>query len=559
MADNGGVHTNAGIPNKAAFLIAAGGVHPGSGVQVFAIDGSMPHLFFATMVSLPSGASFLDARNLTVAKAIAHGYSIHDICQVRNAYYAVGLGNPDVDCNGVEDDNDEDGDGWVFGADNCEGIFNPAQVDADGDGLGPPCDPDDNGNFILDWMEKTCPDGHLTYTWLPCDPNDVDDDGIENDDDNCPEHPNPGQENVDPSVDNLGDACDPDVDGDGWSNDDDNCPFTANSDQANGDGDGAGDACDKCPVTYDVTAWTAGFLGDPVPYQPDGDGDGLPDACDGSWDPLVSGEGSMDAASPLEPDGNRYEIEAVVGDHPYLRMPIPVCGEDDSPDWLAPGTREKIVLAGLPEGIRAWVAQDDGISVGSARPGPDGQWIPFRPQGGRAYFLTMGVFGQEPGTRASFEISLECLLFESPVPPRATMTPAQTPTPTPTPSVGLAAPSFSADVFYYESDACGPKEVTIGIRAEDPRITSVVLFHRLADADGGDRTEWTSVAMDPVGEGYYRRTLHSETDIPDFAAFGEAYLQVQIVATDRQGAEIDRTDVSSDVMLVPCGGPRIAG
>ena len=52
-----------------------------------------------------------------------------------------------------------------------------------------------------------------------------------------------------------------DSDGDGVSDNYDNCPDIANSDQANADGDGAGDACD-----------------------PDSDGDGAGDVCDADLD-----------------------------------------------------------------------------------------------------------------------------------------------------------------------------------------------------------------------------------------------------------------------------------
>lgn len=41
--------------------------------------------------------------------------------------------------------------------------------------------------------------------------------------------------------------ADPDVDGDGVDDDDDNCPLDANPGQTDSDGDGAGDVCDECP------------------------------------------------------------------------------------------------------------------------------------------------------------------------------------------------------------------------------------------------------------------------------------------------------------------------
>ena len=61
---------------------------------------------------------------------------------------------------------------------------------------------------------------------------DADEDGVVDDDDNCPSTPNPGQEDAD--GDGVGDACD-------------NCPAAPNSDQVDTDGDGIGDACDPTP------------------------------------------------------------------------------------------------------------------------------------------------------------------------------------------------------------------------------------------------------------------------------------------------------------------------
>jgi hypothetical protein len=137
---------------------------------------------------------------------------------------------------------------------------------------------------------------------------DGDGDGVGDVCDNCPSDPNPLQEDLD--GDGQGNVCDPDDDGDGTPDTGDNCPLADNPSQADQDGDDVGDACDNCPLDSNPGQQDQDLDGAGDACDTDDDGDGISDPVDncpltynpGQDDGDIDGQGDACDPCPLNPN-----------------------------------------------------------------------------------------------------------------------------------------------------------------------------------------------------------------------------------------------------------------
>jgi hypothetical protein len=448
-SDNGGVHTNSGIMNKAAFLMGNGGSFNGLTVQAIG-RAKLGWLIYSVMQYLPSTATFSDARSLAVTTANLyaslnlHGFTAADVCRVRNAYAAVEIGAPDVNCDGVpEGTTDSDADGVPNSQDNCDFLSNPDQADSNGDGTGNACDTQNDDNDAYPNNVDKCPnfaspinsDNDGDGLGDPCDDDD-DNDGTIDVFDNCPQDYNPTQ--FDGDNNGEGDACDPDHDGDGLYSLDDNCTFVSNASQTDTDGDGIGDACDDCPNVSDNSgAYTNPiFNEDPQPFQPDSDEDGIPDACDTNG---FRGAGlrvngvTYNPTTRPKPDAKNNLLDVTGPAGEKIKIPFDPCDPLDT-DGLAKGEKVELVLNGLDDRVRVRVTDEQGGLLGEARLGTGGAAPPkglrFKPFCGIEHFLEIDL---RPGFPGSDSFTMMARILTPPAGENPWSNGDQTPLPPPAP------------------------------------------------------------------------------------------------------------------------------
>ncbi|MCX6079663.1 MAG: hypothetical protein NTW32_09050 [Chloroflexi bacterium] len=137
--------------------------------------------------------------------------------------------------------------------------------------------------------------------------------------------------------------------------------------------------------------------------------------------------------------------------------------------------------------------------------------------------------------------------------PVATITPSFTPepntlTPTATLEALLSAVTLSTQVI---SSVCDPKVVRFEATSARQDVFSVVLFYRLRYKASGEQTAWNAgLVMKPLA-GVFVYDLQA-VNIKEFNKFKEtaAWLQYQLVATDRQGNILGRSQVFADRLTI---------
>ncbi|MDM8005821.1 MAG: thrombospondin type 3 repeat-containing protein [Phycisphaerae bacterium] len=374
--DDGGIHTNRMLLDKAASLLCDGGTHYGYHLAGAGWLNTASVYYWILMDEMPPEAcSFVDLRNALVIASNMYAQNPVLTCKIKNAFAAVGVcpEGADTDCDGNDDqyDQDADGDGVPNATDNCPHLFWTGNADMDNDGIGNACDDDVDGDEYNNGVDN-CPYIENELQWDQdqdgkgdvCD--DHDGDGLLDLDDNCPDDLNASQEDTD--GDGPGDACDTDDDNDGIPDVTDKCPLVASPNNEDQDDDGVGDICDNCPTT-------------PNSDQTDCDGDGIGKACDDD-----AMEKILDENCDL-PVGPKEWGSLFVHPGDLVTLTCPDCS-----NWLGPDDRIRVNFKNALN-VAVHVVDGRGRMAGRLKAGA-GQSLMFKPDAS-FHYVTPGT-SEEP-------------------------------------------------------------------------------------------------------------------------------------------------------------------
>ncbi|MZR62298.1 hypothetical protein [Alcanivorax sp. DP30] len=244
------------------------------------------------------------------------------------------------------------------------------------------------GHYVIAGHSRT--PSHFMLARVFSGQEDSDEDGIRDDEDNCPLIINPDQLDT-PDGDGIGNACDPDRDDDGIDNDTEIANGTA-PDNADSDGDGSDDNLDAFPndptETTDSDGDNVGDNTDAFADNPnasaDTDGDGFPEDCSNDCGGLTpdpspndaDNDGLVDSEDKVDGDNNPPEVTApadieLVASGDLTTVDLGTASAYDFVDGniatVTPDTADEQTSVELPPGrhIITWSASDEAGNTGT--------------------------------------------------------------------------------------------------------------------------------------------------------------------------------------------------
>jgi len=137
---------------------------------------------------------------------------------------------------------------------------------------------------------------------------------------------------------------------------------------------------------------------------------------------------------------------------------------------------------------------------------------------------------------------------DTPEPPPQPQQPTETPE-----DVTIFDIKHDADIFYYGSRNCGSTKVTITAQVTHAdKVHGLYIFTRFAEYNGSGLTKWDSgTHLSKKSDGVYSITIESDT-LANYSTFRDAIMNFQLVAQDKSGTILARSEVNKKITLKRC-------